>query len=69
MSLHFEGAVEVKSKFDAEFRRFSLEKSKFKSYDAFKREVFKSEGKTLKAFPRSLFCYHSQRFSLDKIKV
>lgn len=39
MSLHFEGAVEVKSKFDAEFRRFSLEKSKFKSYDAFKRHL------------------------------
>ena len=35
-SLHFDGAVEVKSKFDAEFRRFSLEKSKFQSYDSFK---------------------------------
>jgi len=36
-SFHFEGgAVEVKSKFAAEFRRFSLEKSKFQSYESFK---------------------------------
>ena len=35
-SLHFDGAVEVKSKFDAEFRRFSLEKAKFQSYESFK---------------------------------
>lgn len=34
MSSH-EGVVEVKSKFDAEFRRFSLDKSKYRTFDAF----------------------------------
>jgi hypothetical protein len=35
-SLQLEGAVEVKSKFDAEFRRFSLEKSKYHTFDSFR---------------------------------
>ena len=30
-----EGVVEVKSKFDAEFRRFSLDKSKYRTFEAF----------------------------------
>jgi len=36
-SFQFEGTVEVKSKFDAEFRRFSLDKSKYQSFEGFKR--------------------------------
>ena len=32
-----EGTVEVKSKFAAEFRRFSLDKQKYQTYDAFKQ--------------------------------
>jgi len=35
-SFQFEGTVEVKSKFDAEFRRFSLDKSKYQTFDNFK---------------------------------
>jgi len=35
-SFQFDGAVEVKSKFDAEFRRFSLEKSKCPNFEVFK---------------------------------
>jgi len=35
-SLNLEGTVEVKSKFDAEFRRFSLDKSKYQTFDSFK---------------------------------
>lgn len=38
-SLQLDGAVEVKSKFDAEFRRFSLEKSKFSTFEAFKGHI------------------------------
>lgn len=36
-SFQFEGTVEVKSKFDAEFRRFSLDKSRCQTFDGFKR--------------------------------
>ena len=36
-SFQFEGTVEVKSKFDAEFRRFSLDKSKYQTFEGFKR--------------------------------
>jgi len=36
-SFQFEGTVEVKSKFDAEFRRFSLDKSRYQTFDAFRR--------------------------------
>ena len=32
---HLEGFVEVKSKFDAEFRRFSLDKSKYSTFGEF----------------------------------
>ena len=32
---HLEGFVEVKSKFDAEFRRFSLDKAKYSTFEAF----------------------------------
>jgi len=35
-SFQFEGTVEVKSKFDAEFRRFSLDKSRYQTFDNFK---------------------------------
>jgi len=35
-SFTLEGTVEVKSKFDAEFRRFSLDKSKYQTFDSFK---------------------------------
>ena len=38
-SLQLEGAVEVKSKFDAEFRRFSLEKSKYHTFDTFRSHL------------------------------
>eukprot|EP00092_Neocalanus_flemingeri_P005191 GFUD01005583.1.p1 GENE.GFUD01005583.1~~GFUD01005583.1.p1 ORF type:complete len:313 (-),score=50.80 GFUD01005583.1:391-1329(-) len=36
-SFQFEGTVEVKSKFDAEFRRFSLDKSKYQTFEHFKQ--------------------------------
>lgn len=36
-SFQFEGTVEVKSKFDAEFRRFRLEKQRFQTYETFKQ--------------------------------
>jgi len=36
-SFQFEGTVEVKSKFDAEFRRFSLDKSRCQTFEGFKR--------------------------------
>ena len=36
-SFQFEGTVEVKSKFDAEFRRFSLDKSRCQTFDGFKK--------------------------------
>lgn len=36
-SFQFEGTVEVKSKFDAEFRRFSLDQSRCQTFDGFKR--------------------------------
>lgn len=36
-SFQFEGTVEVKSKFDAEFRRFSLDKSRYQTFEDFKR--------------------------------
>lgn len=35
-SFQFEGTVEVKSKFDAEFRRFRLEKQRYQTFDTFK---------------------------------
>jgi len=35
-SFQFEGTVEVKSKFDAEFRRFSLDKSRYQTFENFK---------------------------------
>jgi len=35
-SFQFEGTVEVKSKFDAEFRRFRLEKPRFQTFESFK---------------------------------
>lgn len=35
-SFQFEGTVEVKSKFDAEFRRFRLEKSRYQTFETFK---------------------------------
>ena len=35
-SFQFEGTVEVKSKFDAEFRRFRLEKQRYQTFDNFK---------------------------------
>jgi len=35
-SFQFDGAVEVKSKFDAEFRRFSLERSRCAGFEGFK---------------------------------
>jgi hypothetical protein len=38
-SLQLEGSVEVKSKFDAEFRRFSLEKSRYHTYDSFRTHL------------------------------
>ena len=36
-SFQFEGTVEVKSKFDAEFRRFRLEKPRYQTYETFKQ--------------------------------
>jgi len=36
-SFQFEGTVEVKSKFDAEFRRFRLEKPRYQTFDLFKQ--------------------------------
>jgi len=38
-SFQFEGTVEVKSKFDAEFRRFSLDKSRYQTFDSFKKHL------------------------------